>query len=82
MTAASDQFVCDELGFVKRADVCLVSLSLEDVQAVTDSRLTLEQFRRVVDELQEELNEGFLGRVRDAVNVVLAEHPDTLEDSE
>lgn len=82
MNAASDGPVCDELGFVRRADVCLVSLSIEDVEAVTDSRLNLEQFRRVVDNLQEELNEGFLGRVREAVDAVLAEHPDTLEDSE
>lgn len=82
MNAASDGSVCDELGFVRRADVCLVSLSIEDVEAVTDSRLNLEQFRRVVDNLQEELNEGFLGRVREAVDAVLAEHPDTLEDSE
>lgn len=78
----SDRTKCDELGFVDEADVCLVSLSIEDVRAVTSSRLNLAQFRKVVDDLQESLNEGFMGRVRDAVNVVLAEHPDTLEDSE
>ncbi len=82
MATSCEYVKADDLGFVKDAEVCLLSMRLEDVQAVTKTRLTVEQFRQVVDVLQEELNEGFLGRVKDAVDQVMADHPDNFEDSE
>ena len=53
---------------VIKAEADLVSLSLEDIQmAFPNKKVTKDLWKKVVDILQEELNENFCSKVFDAV---------------
>ena len=63
-----NKMIVDGNGYVESADVALLSLTEEDMEAVMGCRaITKELFDRVVEILQEELNEGFQERLRSAI---------------
>lgn len=70
----NDRLEVDGNGYVDDADVSLISLTNEDMEMAMGCRaITKELFERVVDILQEELNEGFQERVAAAIKQAEAE---------
>jgi hypothetical protein len=65
----TDRLILDGNGYVEDADISLISVTTEDMEAAMGCRaITKQLLDRVVDILQEELNEGFQERLAAAIH--------------